>query len=190
MIPGEQINLRAVEREDIAVIYHWFNDPAVMLGWGWSAVARSQHDVARDVEEWLAREAALGHPAALVGDMLDGDPVGLVLLHVDRPEARSLELSLLIGDPARWGKGLGSDLLQSALDACFSAWGAHRVGIRVDAGNSRAIALYERFGFKLEGRLREAAFLDGHHADLLLYGVLASEWLGREEGPQRLRRGE
>jgi RimJ/RimL family protein N-acetyltransferase len=183
MIPGELTNLRAIERGDVPIVHRWLNDPVVMRGWGWSAPVRSSQEVARTVEEWLAQESALGRPAAFIAETLEGEPAGLAVLLGDRPEARSLELSLLVGDPARWGQGFGGDILHAVLDACFSGWGVHRVGVRVEEGNDRALALYRRFGFTPEGRLRQAAFRDGRHTDILLFGLLAAEWLAAEEGP-------
>ena len=180
MIPGETINLRAVERHDVPLIHRWFNDPVVMDGWGWSAPARSMQHVAGQVEEWLARETAVDRPEALVAESLAGDPIGLVVVRVDRPEARSVELSLLV-DADHWGQGFGMDMMQTILEACFAGWGVHRVGVRVEEGNARALALYRRLGFTEEGRLRQAAFRDCRHADVLLFGQLAEEWATHED---------
>jgi RimJ/RimL family protein N-acetyltransferase len=175
MIPGETINLRAIERQDAPLLYRWFNDQDVMNGWGWSTPARSMHTVAAQVEEWLARENAFGRPEALIAESLAGDPIGLVIVRIDRPEARAVELSLLV-DAAHWGQGFGIDMMQTTLEACFDSWGVHRVGVHVEEGNERALALYRRLGFKEEGRLRQAAFRDGRHADVLLLSLLATEW--------------
>lgn len=175
MIPGETINLRAVERHDVPLLHRWFNDPVVMDGWGWSAPARSTQNVAGQVEDWLAREIAFGRPEALIAESLAGDPIGLVVVRVDRPEARSVELALLV-DADHWGQGFGIDMMQTALEACFAGWGVHRIGVRVEEDNERALALYGRLGFKEEGRLRQAAFRDCRHADVLLYSLLAEEW--------------
>ena len=180
MIPGETINLRAVERHDVPLIHRWFNDSVVMIGWGWSAPARSIQHVASQVEEWLAREIAFGRPEALIADSLAGDPIGLVIVRVDRPEARSVELSLLV-DADRWGEGFGSDVMETTLEACIAGWGIHRIGVRVEADNERALALYRRLGFTEEGRLRQAAFRDGRHGDVLLFSLLADEWLSRQD---------
>jgi RimJ/RimL family protein N-acetyltransferase len=174
MIPGEMINLRAVERHDVPMLHRWFNEPRVMEGWGWSAPARSIQSVTGQVEDWLARENAFGRPEAFIAESLGGDPVGLVIVRIDRPEARSVELSLLV-DTDHWGQGFGIDMTQTTLHACFDGWGIHRIGGRVEEGNERALALYRRLGFKEEGRLRQAAFRDGRHADVLLFSLLAEE---------------
>ncbi len=183
MIQGEFVNLRAVEREDVARITAWLNEPATMRGWGWSAAAVSRFEISQRVEGWLADEAVVGRPLALVIETLTGEAVGLVVLMPDRAEAHAVELSLLIGDPARWGAGLGSDALETVLDACFAGWNLHRVWLRVEVANERAHCLYQRHGFVHEGTLREAAFLDGRYQDVAILGLLAREWLARDEVP-------
>ena len=179
MIPGETINLRAVERHDVPLIHRWFNDPVVMDGWGWSAPARSIQSVAAQVEDWSAREVTCGLPEALIAESLAGEPIGLVIVRVDRPEARSVELSLLV-DADCWGQGFGSDMLETILEACVDGWGIHRIGVRVEEANERALALYRRLGFTEEGRLRQAAFRDGRYGDVLLFSLLAEEWSVRQ----------
>ena len=164
----------------MAVLHRWLNEPAVARGWGASAPMVSLAEVGRQVEGWLAEEAALGRPVALVAQTLDGEAVGLVVLRPDRPEARSVELSLLIGDPARWGQGLRTDALRTALDACFGGWNLHRVWLRSEASNARFHRLYARCGFAREGTLRQAAFLDGRYEDVLVFGLLAEEWAAAE----------
>ena len=186
MIPGETINLRAVERHDVPLLHRWFNDPVLMDGWGWSAPARSIQYVAGQVEDWLARETAVDRPEVLIAESLAGDPIGLVVVRVERPEARSVELSLLV-DANHWGEGFGLDMMQTILEACFGGWGVHRIGVRVEAGHERALALYRRLGFKEEGRLRQAAFRDGRHEDVLLFGQLAAEWFAGEDRARSLR---
>ncbi len=176
MIQGELVNLRAVERDDTGRLHRWLNEPVTMRGWGWSAAAMSMAEVGRRVEAWLAEEAALGRPVGLIVETLEGEAVGLVVVAQDRPEARSVELSLLIGEPARRGRGLGRDALRTALEACFGGWNLHRVGLRSEAGNRRAQRLYRRCGFRREGTLRQAAFLDGRYEDVVLFGLLAEEW--------------
>jgi len=64
------------------------------------------------------------------------------------------------------GQGLGSALLRATLEAAF-ARGITRVELVVRADNAAAIALYERHGFELEGRLRAYLIVDGAGYDAL-----------------------
>jgi len=50
----------------------------------------------------------------------------------------------------------------------------------VFAFNERAIRAYQKAGFRVEGRLREAIWRDGHYVDEVQMGILSTEWrLGR-----------
>jgi RimJ/RimL family protein N-acetyltransferase len=102
----------------------------------------------------------------------DEAPVGLVILSEYRPEARSVALSLMIGECGRWGRGLGTDALLSVLDACWATWNLHRVWLRCEAFNERAQRLYRRCGFVHEATLRDATFCDGAFHDVFVYGLL------------------
>jgi RimJ/RimL family protein N-acetyltransferase len=44
------------------------------------------------------------------------------------------------------------------------------------AFNQRALKVYERVGFVLEGRLRQDAFRRGKYWDTLVMSILRSEW--------------
>jgi len=176
MIPGELVNLRAVDRPDLGILHRWLNDPAIMRGWGVPDQTLSATEIGRRIEGWLAAEGERGYPAALLAEDLDGEPVGLVVLAEEDAAARSVALSLLVGDPARWGRGYGADILRTALGACFDAWGFHRVWLRAEAENDRAHRLYRSAGFVHEGTLRAASFFDGAFHDVLVFAVLAKEW--------------
>ncbi len=86
------------------------------------------------------------------------------------------KLSMGIGDPADWGHGYGSDALRLVLRYVFTELSLHRLGLDVIASNTRAVRLYERAGFQREGRVREAVYRDGSREDLLLMGILRSDW--------------
>lgn len=179
MIRGEHVNLRAVDRHDGPSVFRWFNDPDVMRYWGAPESTRSLAWVQHQIEGWIEEEIRLGRPSALVVERLDGDPIGLVVVSSYAPTARSAQLSIMIGETALWGQGLGRDLLQSMLDTCFLSWNLHRVWLRSEATNERAHRLYRRCGFTHEATLRQAAFLDGRFEDVFVFGLLAEEWAGR-----------
>ena len=79
---------------------------------------------------------------------------------------------LVIGVLARAaGLGIGTGLLQHAKEWA-TAHGLHRLELSVMAHNTRAIRLYERMGFSVEGRRCECLLVDGQFIDELTMAVI------------------
>jgi len=62
------------------------------------------------------------------------------------------EFGMLVAADAR-GRGVGSALLSAAIEWARET-GAHKVSLQVWPHNEAGIALYRKFGFEQEGRLR------------------------------------
>ena len=73
------------------------------------------------------------------------------------------------------GRGVGTALLEQALDWAYASPAVRRVELHVFARNTRAIQLYERYGFQVEGVLRKAANKDGEDIDDLVMGLLLTD---------------
>ncbi|WP_153017076.1 GNAT family N-acetyltransferase, partial [Pseudomonas amygdali] len=65
------------------------------------------------------------------------------------------------------GKGVGSKLLAAVLDVADNWMNLHRVELTVYADNEAAQGLYRKFGFEVEGHLRNYAVRDGAFVDAL-----------------------
>jgi ribosomal-protein-serine acetyltransferase len=78
----------------------------------------------------------------------------------------------------REGRGLVAEALRAILRACFVDLGLHKVYLRTIVGNGRSEALARRFGFVLEGTLREEHATPGGRVDVHYFGLLASEFAG------------
>jgi RimJ/RimL family protein N-acetyltransferase len=73
---------------------------------------------------------------------------------------------------ACWGLGIGSLMLDALLDWARDTQIIAKVNLRVRTDNQRAIALYLRKGFALEGTIRKAIRIDGTYYD--------HHWMGLE----------
>jgi RimJ/RimL family protein N-acetyltransferase len=69
------------------------------------------------------------------------------------------------------GRGVGSGLLRHAKDWA-AVHGLHRLELTVMAHNTRAIRLYERTGFAVEGRRSECLLIDGQFVDELTMAAI------------------
>jgi RimJ/RimL family protein N-acetyltransferase len=57
----------------------------------------------------------------------------------------------------------------------------HRVALTVFEFNTRAIRAYQKCGFTVEGRARQAIFRDGRFWDEIHMSILAEEWEARQQ---------
>ncbi len=83
---------------------------------------------------------------------------------------------ILVGDPDMRGKGIGEEIVQSALKICFQQLNLHRVDLRVFAFNISAIRCYKKAGFQIEGTFRDFVQINGRYEDCLQMSILEDEW--------------
>jgi ribosomal-protein-serine acetyltransferase len=74
------------------------------------------------------------------------------------------------------GKGLMTKACRILVDYAFNELGLNRLEIRCATENTKSRAIPQRLGFKQEGTIRQAELLYDHYVDLVVYGILASEW--------------
>jgi L-phenylalanine/L-methionine N-acetyltransferase len=63
------------------------------------------------------------------------------------------------------GRGVGTALMEACLDLADNWLNLSRLDLRVFVDNAPAIALYERFGFEIEGAHKRFAYRDGEYVD-------------------------
>jgi RimJ/RimL family protein N-acetyltransferase len=83
---------------------------------------------------------------------------------------------ITIGEKDLWGHGYGTEATRLMLAHAFTSMGLHRVSLAVFAFNERAIRSYEKVGFVVEGRARDAIYRDGRYWDEIDMSMLESEW--------------
>ena len=107
----------------------------------------------------------------------DDLPVGRTdLFEIDRLNGTAA-FGIGIGDPALWGKGYGSDAVNALVDFAFGELRLERVWLGTDAENVRAQRAYEKSGFRVEARLRNAYVDRGRFLDEVRMALLRDEWL-------------
>jgi len=66
---------------------------------------------------------------------------------------------------SEWGNGLGSRLMETLLDFAKNTAHVEVITLEVNQTNKRAIALYEKFGFRKTGVFEAYTKLDGKYVD-------------------------
>ena len=97
---------------------------------------------------------------------------------------------ITIGEKDAWGLGYGTEATQLMLEHAFLRLSLHRVALTVFSFNERAIRSYEKAGFTIEGRAREAIWRGGRFWDEILMSVLESEWRAGHDADGRFDRSD
>ncbi len=95
---------------------------------------------------------------------------------IDQPN-RSGALGYWLAREAE-GRGLMTAAVAALLRHGFRTLALNRIEIRAGLRNRRSRAIPERLGFRREGTLRQAEWVNGRFVDHAVYGLLASEWRG------------
>ena len=177
-----KLTLRSVAMDDAGMLLGWRNSPNV------SRYMYTNHTIG-EIEhiEWLGRAISDDSRSDFV-ILVDDRAVGLVTISaIDTANSRA-EWAFYIADPAVRGKGVGSAVEFWALTHVFDRLMLNRLSCAVLGFNVAVAAMHESFGFTREGLLREhVRRSDGVH-DVLLFGMLRSEWgVVRDRHAERIR---
>jgi ribosomal-protein-serine acetyltransferase len=74
------------------------------------------------------------------------------------------------------GLGIISRSCRALISYTFEHLKLHRLEIQCAKQNLASRRIPEKLGFQQEALLRESIFLHGEFSDLILYGLLASQW--------------
>ena len=175
MIYGERIRLRRAEREDLPTFTRWINDPEVREGLSLD-LPMSMAQEEKWFEDVLQRPAEEQILCLEVKRRRSWKLIGNCGYFNFEHRVRSAELGILIGEKDEWGKGYGTETMRLLLKFGFGHFNLNRIYLRVYENNPRAIRAYEKAGFVLEGRQRQAYYADGEYYDVFMMSVLRAEW--------------
>ena len=170
-IPGERLFLSPINPDDFELYTKWMNDPAVTAGLGNYRKMNSLPNERKLLEEM----AANGHNYAIVlreGGRLIGN---ISLMDEDHVNCRAT-LGVFLGEEADRCKGYGAEAIRLLLGYGFNTLHLHNIQLHVYADNPRAIACYEKVGFREFGRRRESDYLCGRYVDRVHMDILDREF--------------
>lgn len=101
--------------------------------------------------------------------------IGFAVLKNIHPIHRSAEFGIRIGREEERGKSYGTRAATLTTEYAFRTLNLHRVSLTTLATNARAIASYRRAGFREEGILRQANYIDGQWHDVVTMARLRSD---------------
>jgi ribosomal-protein-alanine N-acetyltransferase len=169
--------IRQMQIDDTEAVFAFKSDPEVTRQYG-----QEPHRTKDETGAWLQRR---------VSDYEDRDAIFWVITLKDDdaaigeccfwnfdPGFHCAEIGYEL-DSKYWHRGLMTEALSEVLAYGFAEMGLHRIEanpLKINVG-SRKLLL--RLGFKEEGILRERHFFENRFEDQFYYGLLSTEWAGR-----------
>jgi RimJ/RimL family protein N-acetyltransferase len=174
MLKGENVILRAIEREDLKRLHELRrNVELLMFGDGdWQPIPLAA--IEKDYDKHLSDEEKFWFAIEV-----DGKVIGDIGLHHRDQRSRVTAFGVGIYDPEYISRGYGREAIGLLIDWVFRIQNYERIWLDTWATNERAIRCYKAVGFVEEGRQRRHIYFDGHYVDVVLMGLLREEWDSR-----------
>ncbi len=171
MLIGERVRLRAFELADAETVWRWYRDHefSVLDGNIYGASLETIRTFVQSMGSPSYADASFGIEAE------DGALIGVIRLKRGSAEERHADFGIAT-ERAYWNRGYGTDATRTILRFAFGEMNLHRVSLGVLDDNARATRCYQKCGFRVEGRARQARYRDGRWCDVILMGILRDEF--------------
>jgi len=173
-LAGEKVYLSPVSTDDWEIYNKWANDyDLTYLYYG----GRDKVAPPASGPDSLERRAKKKNAFTIV-DIATGAVIGQCQFNTEDTENRYAEIGISIGEREYWSRGCGSDALRLLLGFGFRVKGYNSIGLNVFEFNPRALACYEKAGFKRQGVWRDCLKRGGKLHSSIYMDILASEYFG------------
>jgi RimJ/RimL family protein N-acetyltransferase len=167
---GKKCYLSPIDVNDVEKFTEWLNDLEVTE----NLIVYSQIISLENEKEFLEK-LSREHTYSIVdndSNKLIGNCGFVSIDHLNQ----TAEVGIFIGDKKYWNNGYGSEALSLLLDYGFKALNLHNVSLRVYSFNERAKKSYEKIGFKIIGKNREALLRGNERHDIIFMDILRNEF--------------
>ena len=153
----DDVTIRAVRVEDYQDLHEMLSCPGVVRN------TRQLPYVSLDKrEEWLSN---LTQDDYMLVAEVDGGVVGNIDITRGKDRlAHVASLGMAVHDDYQ-DRGIGTALMEAVLDMADNWLNLKRVELDVYTDNLRAVHLYKKFGFEIEGVRKSLAFREGGYVD-------------------------
>ena len=137
------------------------------------ALRPDEFDLSVEEEEKILADCLASENSIMLLAEAGSNIVGQLGLRGSRRRAlrHAAELGMMVSEDWR-GQGIGTALMERAIAWARGSGVLKRLELKVYTRNQRAIHLYQKFGFQVEGRRQRAVWEDGEWLDDYLMGLL------------------
>lgn len=162
--------LRAIEPEDIDVLYNWENDPE-----NWT-VSNTQTPFSRFVlEQYITTAHVDIYSAKQLRLMIcdtEGKAVGSIDLFDFEPNHLRAGVGILVAEKSDRRKGYASEALELLINYCYDILNLHQLYCNITTDNESSILLFQKHGFQITGIKKQWTRSGSGYKDELLLQLI------------------
>lgn len=176
MLTGNRLSLRSVEEEDLKQLRDWRNNAEFRRHF------REHRELNMRQQQVWFEEKVVKDDSTLMFSIRRNEDDELMgccgLVYIDWVH-RNADLSLYIGwdDVYIDTQGYADESVNLLLDYGFMVLGLHKIWTELYEFDEKKKKLFDRFGFKQDGVLRQNYWSDGKWWDSIILSILAQEFL-------------
>jgi len=166
---GEKCYLSPISIEDAEQYVEWINDLEVTKN-----LLMSSQQITLEKEREILSDMSKNRSQVFgIIDKATDKLIGNCSLFRINNLNRKAEFGIFIGDRKYWNKGFGTEATKLILDYGFNILNLNNIMLEVFSFNKRAIKSYEKVGFKMIGKRREAIIFGENKYDEIYMDILA-----------------
>jgi RimJ/RimL family protein N-acetyltransferase len=167
---GKKCYLSPIDVNDVERFTEWLNDLEVT-----QYVTLYPQIISLTNEKEVLEYLSKNHTYSII-DINTNELIGNCgLMDLDHLN-QSGEIGIFIGNKKYWSNGYGAEALTLLMDYGFKALNLHNIFLKVYSFNKRAIKCYEKIGFKIIGKRREALLRGKDRHDIIHMDILHGEF--------------
>lgn len=166
-LTGKQIELRAVEPEDLDALYRWENDSSLWI-YGSTVSPFSRYLLKQYIENYTADITRDKQLRLIIMRKESRQVIGAIDCFDYDITNRKAAIGLLI-DPDHKRQGFGRDALETFVEYAFRFLHLHQLYVHIPVCNTASIALFRTCGFHESTRLKDWIRLPHGYADALIF---------------------
>ena len=166
----QRLNLRKLTIDDVDDLYEIFSDELALKYWSESAytnIKQCSDMIEKNLEYWDEGTSM----CLALEQKLDKKVIGTITVFAFHEQSRRAELGYILSRKY-WKTGLMSEAVDAAIKFSFNELNLNRLEADIDPDNLGSAALLKKYGFKLEGYLKERWIVNDVVTDSELYGLL------------------
>ncbi|AKG03496.1 spermidine acetyltransferase [Salimicrobium jeotgali] len=168
----DHIWLRPLEKDDVPFMHKLYNKKEIMDFW-FTEAHFPKDRITTGFEE---RKEPGKHRLFVI--CKDEMSIGLTGLYDIEPVHRNTEFGIMI-DPVHQGNGHAGEVTKMMVDYAFRTLNLHKIHLIVATENEKAVHIYKKIGFEIEGEMKEHYFINGEYRDAYMMAILKHSYENR-----------